>query len=81
MGVEVQAGRVVTARPGERVELGVAWWAALVAVSTALGLVGLHGRGFLSAFLWSVVGFVVGSLIAIAVSGRVTRGSAREVVR
>ena len=28
------------------------------------------GGGFWSGFLWSIVGFVVGSLVAIAVAGR-----------
>lgn len=81
MGLNAHTSRVATARPRERVELGVAWWAALVVVSTALGLVGLSDRGFLSVFLWSVVGFVVGSLIAIAVRGRVTRDGSKEVLR
>jgi hypothetical protein len=59
----------------------VAWWAALVVVSTAQGLVGLIDRGLLSVLLWSVVGFVVGSLIAIALRGRVTRDGSKEVLR
>jgi hypothetical protein len=81
MAVNVQASRAATAPPRERAEVGATWWVALVVVSTALGLVGLNDRGFLSVFLWSVVGFVVGSLIAIAVRGRVTRDGSREVVR
>ncbi|MFC7595048.1 hypothetical protein ACFQU3_07035 [Terrabacter sp. GCM10028922] len=79
--MNAHASRAVTARPRERVDLGVAWWAALVVVSTALGLVGLNDRGFLSVFLWSVVGFVLGSLVAIAVRGRVARDGSREVLR
>jgi hypothetical protein len=81
MAVNAHASRAVTARPRERVDLGVAWWAALVVVSTALGLVGLNDRGFLRVFLWSVVGFVLGSLVAIAVRGRVARDGSREVLR
>jgi hypothetical protein len=81
MAANVPARMAATARPRERVELGVVWWAALVVVSTALGLVAQNERGFLSVFLWSIVGFVVGSLIAIAVRGRVARDGSGEVSR
>ena len=37
----------------------------------ALGFLGRSDSGFWSGFLWSIVGFVVGSLVGIAVAGRV----------
>ena len=51
-----------------RTEVGGSWWVALVVVTVALGLVGRSAGGFWSPFLWSVVAFVLGSLVAIAVS-------------
>jgi len=53
-----------------RTDIGPTWWAALVVVTVVLGFIGRNDSGFWSAFLWSVVGFVVGSLVAIAVSAR-----------
>ena len=50
--------------------IGGAWWASLVVVTVVLGALGHSDSGFWSVFLWSIVGFVVGSLVAIAVSGR-----------
>jgi hypothetical protein len=67
--------------PPRRVELGATWWVALAVVTTGLGVVGRDGPGFLSVFLWSIVGFVSGALIAIAVRGRVTQGGSRRVPR
>jgi hypothetical protein len=62
-----------------RSEVGGTWWAALVVVTVVLGLLGRSSAGFWSPFLWSVVGFVVGSLVAIAVSAaRVPARSADE---
>jgi hypothetical protein len=54
-----------------RTGIGGAWWAALAVVTVALGLLGRSGSGFWSVFLWSIVGFVAGSLVSIAVAGRV----------
>ena len=51
-----------------RTEVGGSWWAALVVVTVALGLLGRSAGGFWSPFLWSVVAFVLGSLLAVAVS-------------
>ena len=62
------SGKTVTR--SYRTGVGGAWWTALVVVTVLLGLVGRGDRGFWSSFLWSVVGFVVGSLVAIAVAGR-----------
>ena len=50
--------------------VGGTWWAALVVVTVLLGFLGRSDSGFWSGFLWSIVGFVVGSLVAIAVTGR-----------
>ncbi len=62
-----------------RTEVGGSWWAALVVVTALLGLAGRSEGGFWSPFLWSVVAFVLGSLVAIAVSAaRVPARSADE---
>ena len=62
-----------------RTEVGGSWWVALVVVTVPLGLVGRSAGGFWSPFLWSVVTFVLGSLVAIAVSAaRVPARSADE---
>ncbi len=53
-----------------RTGIGAAWWVALVVVTVLLGFLGRSDSGFWSGFLWSIVGFVVGSLVAIAVAGR-----------
>ena len=52
-----------------RTSIGGAWWTALVVVTVALGFLGRSDSGFWSGFLWSIVGFVVGSLVCIAVAG------------
>jgi hypothetical protein len=51
-----------------RSEVGTSWWVGLVVVTVLLGLVGRSAGGFWSLFLWSVVAYVLGSLVAIAVS-------------
>jgi hypothetical protein len=51
-----------------RTDVSGSWWAALVVVTVALGLVGRSTMGFWSPFLWSVVAFVLGSLLTLAVS-------------
>ena len=56
--------------------LGWEWWAALVVVTVVLGFAGRSDGGFWGVFLWSVVGFVLGSLVAIAVTGRGTAAPA-----
>ncbi|WP_207555710.1 hypothetical protein [Intrasporangium flavum] len=62
-----------------RTEVGASWWAALAVVTVALGLLGRSAGGFWSPFLWSVVTFVLGSLVALAVSAaRVPARSADE---
>ncbi|GAA2024046.1 hypothetical protein GCM10009740_11780 [Terrabacter terrae] len=53
-----------------RRDLGAGWWAAMVVVTVALGVVGRGSSGFWSVFLWSIVGFVLGSLVALFVAGR-----------
>ena len=55
-----------------------AWWAALVVVTVLLGFLGRSDSGFWSAFLWSIVGFVVGSLVAIAVAGRLVSAPSED---
>ena len=62
------SGKTVTR--SYRTGVGGAWWTALVVVTVLLGFLGRSDGGFWSGFLWSIVGFVVGSLVAIAVSGR-----------
>ena len=62
-----------------RTEVGGSWWAALAVVTVALGLLGRSSGGFWSPFLWCVVTFVLGSLVAVAVSAvRVPARSADE---
>lgn len=56
--------------------VGWQWWAALVTVTVLLGFAGRGDGGFWGVFLWSIVGFVVGSLVAIAVTGRGGAGRA-----
>ncbi|GAA2479760.1 hypothetical protein [Terrabacter carboxydivorans] len=58
--------------------VGGAWWLWLLVVTVALGFVGRSDSGFWSVFLWSVVGFVVGSLAAIALSGRLVRAGSED---
>lgn len=54
-----------------RRDLGATWWAALVVVTVVLGLIGRGSSGFWSVYLWSIVGFVLGSLVSLYVAGRV----------
>jgi hypothetical protein len=61
-----------------RTDIGPAWWAALLVVTLVLGVLARGDGGFWSAFLWSVVGFVVGSLVAIAVSSRQVRARSED---
>ena len=56
----------------DRLTLGWTWWMTLVVVTVVLGLLGRGDSGFLSVFLWSVVGFVVGSVVVVAVGARMT---------
>ena len=62
------SGKTVTR--SYRTGVGGTWWTALVVVTVLLGFLGRSDSGFWSGFLWSIVGFVVGSLVAIAVAGR-----------
>ena len=57
--------RVTTVTRTCRRDLGAGWWVAMVVVTVALGLVGRGTSGFWSVFLWSIVGFVLGSLVAL----------------
>ena len=59
-----------TVKRSYRRGIGSAWWTALVVVTVLLGVMGRSDSGFWSVFLWSIVGFVVGSLVAIALAGR-----------
>jgi hypothetical protein len=68
MTEQVRRARAVTGR--YRTDIGGWWWLALVVVATVLGFVGRSDGGFWGAFLWSVVGFVIGTLLTIAVSAR-----------
>ncbi|MFM6848108.1 MAG: hypothetical protein ACKOVB_03275 [Terrabacter sp.] len=43
-----------------------------------MGFTGRSDGGFWGVFLWSVVGFVVGSLVAIAITGRGTASQPDE---
>ena len=70
MSEQTRRGRMRVTRR-YRTEIGASWWVALLVATAALGLVGRASEGFWSPFLWSVVGFVLGSLVAIAVSGAV----------
>ena len=68
MAEQSRRARTVTRR--YRADIGVSWWGALLVVTIVLGFVGRGDGGFWGAFLWSVVGFVIGTLAAIAISGR-----------
>ena len=63
-------GRARTVTRTYRTDIGLTWWGALLVVTIVLGFVGRSDGGFWGAFLWSVVGFVLGALIAIALSAR-----------
>ena len=67
-----------TVKRAYRRGIGGAWWTALVVVTVPLGLIGHSDSGFWSVFLWSIVGFVVGSLVAIAVTGRLVSASSED---
>ncbi len=69
MAEQTRRPRVVTRR--YRADIGWSWWGALVVVTVVLGFVGRGDGGFWGAFLWSVVGFVIGTLVSIAISSRV----------
>ncbi|WP_374968751.1 hypothetical protein [Terrabacter sp. BE26] len=62
--------RVATVTRRCRRDLGAGWWVALVVVTVALGLVGRGASGFWSVLLWSIVGFVLGSLVALFAAAR-----------
>jgi 4-hydroxybenzoate polyprenyltransferase len=68
MAEQTRRARTVTRR--YRADIGLSWWGALVVVTVILGVMGRGDGGFWGAFLWSVVGFVVGTLVAIAISSR-----------
>ena len=70
--------RVTTVTRTCRRDLGAGWWVAMVVVTVALGVVGRGSSGFWSVFLWSIVGFVLGSLVALFIAGRLV--SARSDV-
>ena len=68
-----------TVKRAYRRGVGGAWWtAALVVVTVLLGVIGRSDSGFWSVFLWSIVGFVGGSLVAIAVAGRLVAASSED---
>ena len=54
----------------DRLRLGWTWWMTLVVVTVVLGLLGRGDGGFLSVFLWSIAGFVLGSVVMVAVGAR-----------
>lgn len=58
--------------------VGGTWWTSLVVVTVLLGLLGRSDSGFWSVFLWSIVGFVVGSLVAIALAGRLVTARSED---
>lgn len=70
------SGKTVTR--SYRTGIGGAWWAALVVVTVLFGFLGRSDSGFWSGFLWSIVGFVVGSLVAIAVAGRLVSAPSED---
>lgn len=70
------SGKTVTR--SYRTGVGGAWWTALVVVTVLLGFVGRSDRGFWSAFLWSIVGFVVGSLVSLAVAARLVPAGSED---
>jgi ABC-type transporter Mla maintaining outer membrane lipid asymmetry ATPase subunit MlaF len=47
-------------------------------VAVVLGVIGRSGSGFWSVLLWSIVGFVAGSLVAIAVTGRLVAATSED---
>ena len=67
-----------TVKRAYRRGIGTAWWTALVVVTVLLALIGRSDSGFWSVFLWSIVGFVAGSLVAIAVAGRVVAARSED---
>ena len=69
------SGKTVTR--SYRTGVGGAWWTALVVVTVLLGFLGRSDGGFWSGFLWSIVGFVVGSLVADR-GGRAARAGRSE---
>jgi len=77
MAGPASSGRATVTRSYRR-DLGGAWWAALAVVTVVLGLVGRGAGGFWSVFLWSIVGFVLGSLVALFVAARVVPASSEE---
>lgn len=74
-----------TAERRRRRDLGPEWWVAVVLVPAVLALVGA-GAGILHIFLWSVVAFCIGTVIAFAAAAFLVpeqqapsgRGAARE---
>lgn len=77
MAQQVPSGGKTVKRAYRR-GVGGVWWTALVVVTVLLGVVGRGDGGFWSVFLWSIVGFVVGSLVAIAVAGRLVAASSED---
>lgn len=72
----MRQGGVGTGVPVEqryRVELGREWWVAVAAVPAILGVIGAIGAGdgFLHVFLWCVVAFCIGTVIALVVAALV----------
>ncbi len=61
--------------------LGWQWWTSLVVVTVLLGFAGRNDGGFWGVFLWSVVGFVVGSMVAFAITGRGAASASEAGVR
>lgn len=77
MAEPTSSGRATVTRSYRR-DLGVAWWAAMVVVTVLLGLVGRGSGGFWSVFLWSIVGFVLGSLVSLFVVCRLVPAVSEE---
>jgi hypothetical protein len=82
----MRQGGVGTGVPVEqryRVELGREWWVAVVAVPAILGVIGAIGAGdgFLHVFLWSVVAFCIGTVIALVVAALVVPAETDPVGR
>lgn len=67
-----------TVKRAYRRGIGGAWWTVLVVVTVLLGVIGRGDSGFWSVLLWSIVGFAVGSLVAIAVAGRVVAARSED---
>lgn len=80
MSQPVPGGRTTVTRWCRR-DLGGGWWTSLVVVTVALGLVGRGTYGFWSVFLWSIVGFVLGSLLSLFVAGRRVPARSEEEAR